>query len=77
MSLINLLKLLTSAKPVNFPNSGWSAYYIKTLYRAICEITYWCHTVINALAQSNKYRKHKQILKKKGFILRKTEFSQH
>jgi len=57
-SLFDLLKLLTSARPGNFPNCCRSAYYIKTLCKALCEIEYWCHTVVNVLAQGNRYRKY-------------------
>ena len=74
-SLIDLLKLPNSARPGYFPNSGLSAYYIKTLYTALCEIQYWCHTVVNVLAQGNRYRKQRKSVKKKGFILRKTSSS--
>jgi hypothetical protein len=37
-TLIDKLKLLTSARPGNFPNHVWSAYYFKTPYIALCEI---------------------------------------
>jgi len=69
VALIDLLKLLTSARPVNFSNRGWSEYfsnpgwpdyYIKTLYSALCETNYLCHAVVNALAQANRYRKQTQ-----------------